>query len=556
MANEKLEREIEQARLDANAKNDKIVLLQRQLEDVLLDNQKLHESLKRSEEIIEDQVLQIDDTNPAQDPNFTVGVQQDNEKNAETIRSLQSAIKVLSDQLSMVKKDLELERAKKTQEHTEAGESLDIQRKLSAETLLTLEKLIEEQHGARYQADLQSRRGSFCSSTTNPQAPSIKVYNFTSQLAITGGVLAQQISVPKFKHSSAQTEDCDFLVKHTQKVPETETTESSPQVIYTERIVTYTVAFMPTPAFDSKFELVETARFDDPSVRLNIHKLDAKRFTFTLAYTGQELLIDRISSGNGSIPASRKLTEEEDKPMQRIILWPHFALQVEEVCFWSRPDERPSDSKIPKRMYSMQDNHEPVEEYSPNFPSLVNVDISFDRQASKASFLRLDMEKGVLTESDRLPFAEDPTTINIRRILNANRSNRVSRHRLIPLKDGHQIDTDTNNQASYHEFGKSGMMTPRHAGGHDERQDYSRVSVASFVDLHANDRSPSIDRQCEMAESDSGSPYLIDRSKMQPCKSTLVVTKIKTDVFKEKKRKLNSFFQKKNEQKNKNQKPV
>lgn len=555
MANEKLEREIEQARLDADAKNDKIVLLQRQLEDVLLDNQKLHDSLKRSEEIIEDQVLQIDDTIPAQDPNFIVGVQQDNEKNAETIQSLQSAIKVLSDQLSMVKKDLEFERAKKTQEHTEAGESLDIQRKLSGETLLTLEKLIEEQYGARYQADLQSRRGSFCSSTTNPQAPSIKVYNFTSQLAKTGGVLAQQISVPKFKHSSAQTEDCDFLVKHSQKVSETETTESSPQVIYTEREVAYTVAFMPMPAFDSKFELVETARFDDPSVRLNLHKLDEKRFTFTLAYTGQELLIDRISSGNGGITASRKLTEEE-KPMQRFILWPQFALQVEEVCFWSRPDARPSNSKIPKRMYSMQDNPEPVGEYSPNFPSLVNVDISFDRQASKASFLRLDMDKGVLTESDRLPFAEDPTTINIRRILNLNRSNRVSRHRLIPLKDGHHIDIDTNHQASYHEFGKSGMMTPRHAGDHDDRLDHSRVSEASFVDLHANDRSPSIDRRCEMAESDSGSPYLINRSRMQPCKSTLVVTKIKTDVFKEKKRKLNSFFQKKNEQKNKNQKPV
>lgn len=565
---EELERSLKQVKEQADTQRRSYIELQHRLANTLEENSKLEEALRRSQEIIEEQVLAIDDTNPTEDPNIMLGIKQENEKQNSLISQLQDKVHRLKEQLDMSKKDLEVERQKKVHDHSDFDHYDHTGRKLSYETEEMLRKMQENREECLSRSEGRMSNGSGRSIEVSPVWKDLQI------------AILPSLSAGKFDKSSSPEKKKCFADKDTQYEVENfspstpqiiikEVIKESPEkIIIKEQPVTYIVSFKPVPFFDFREIREETMYYQDPS---SFRKLQTLATT-TYNFGGASKSISNESKSHDSPvrnPEEANILHSSSNKIESIVaIQPLMATQKLEKGIKkyfigtprsskpSKPSKKMNFNIINQQLFPVEDNPF-IEHGIPNNYSFHEV----NKELNKTSFLCLDMDQGTLKESLHMPYANDSTSINIRKILKSTQSNRVSRQKLEPRKDSYWGDGD-DASSRYNVTKEDHSISNYHRlDTEDGQEDHStsKISQHSFIDLggaggHKDPDSP-YNKQVMTARNKKS--LLMDDQRVQyGSSSAMAMRESVPDNFKEKKRMLNHFFEMKNLEKDKPKKQV
>ena len=474
----------------------------------------------------------------------------------------------LKDQLDLTKKDLELERIRKAQEQLEAEQFEQSHRKLSAETQEFLQKLeFERGEGAPKSEGRLSRNS----------ARSIEHSSLWNDLQIQ---ILPSLSAGKFESYISNSEKKVLVDKDTQFSNDL-TTEFQPQIVYKEVIketpekivirvheVAYTVAFKPMPCFDFRSFLVETTTFIDPTACIRLHSLPTTTYTFSGVSKPKDSDPEVLSGPSKEPPQLTLIVPPVQHIQERMVISPLLATQKVEKSpkkfFIGSPRSSKPIKPSKKMNFNLINQQGFPSEANPNIEQGAQVTDSFSetyKEVNKTSFLCLDIDQGTLKEIQHLPYANDTTSINIRKILKSTKSNQVSRQKLERMKDSEYGDGD-DASSKYHltkEYTSTSHLQRCDTEEAPDDQSVSKLSQHSFIDFtgnEANRERQSPYSKLAMTARNKKSLLRTDEREIHGSTSAMVLKDLALDNFKEKKRMLNNFFEKKNQMKDKDRKPV
>lgn len=521
------------------------------LHDLVEENLKLEEALKRSQEIIEEQVMEIDESMVSQDPNLMLSITQERAQNEAIIFKLKEKVQKLKNQLSMTKNDLQLERARKASEHSDNDGVLTNTRKLSDETARLFQKLMESSESKNHAKDRGSPRDSFEIELSKPPVDQREVKTFPSLINFSAEKYSDKKSKPLMSTKELQTEPFELPRAQPEIIYRDRLIESPEKVIIKEKEVAYIVSFSPNPAFDFRSEVIEKMNFEEKSPSLKVQSLASNTFMFS----GIKLANPKAdASKQGDLersPISQIIISSDEKLEERWIVFPQDTFQMLE--FTSNVISNEKSLLKPTILESGLKQTLCVPEIPlDNFPNHEQLSGSVtERQLGKASFLKLDLNNGILTETEQLPYAQDLTSINIRKILaGPKNSSRLPRQKAGPSYDD-SVDLQAKKQAARAKFARSEAVGGFRVIGQPENPLNSKLVQPPFAPFNPSEAGVALTLPPALVKKEEENSSIINPYQTIMSSSILSTIRPHPDTFKEKKIKLNYFFEKKNQEREK-----